>query len=343
MSGLTIREMNADDVDRFRALYRDVWGYNRPLAYDTWRLFDTPHGVCPTAVAMDGERFAALYTVWPIMLNLGGQPVLGAQSMDTMTHPDHQGKGLFVRTALACYDIAAARGIKAMYGLPNPHSYPGFVRRLNWDHTGDVWHYVRPLKMSRHARVPAPMKPMVDLGTKMLPTGRAGGFVVTEGTPPLDDVAALAAMAMEKDTCRIDRSQTWFDWRYANGALNGYRWTAARDANGRLAAVAVWGMRDETWGDVADRRAHLVELFGETPAAKSAALAAALTQARSAHAILMETLCSIPPTERVLRRAGFFRHRKAPLIARKTTAENLPANIHDHHAWRIMGGDVDTF
>ena len=44
--------------------------------------------------------------------------------MDTMTHPDYQGQGVFTKLAKACYDITAIDGYRVLYGFPNPYSYP---------------------------------------------------------------------------------------------------------------------------------------------------------------------------------------------------------------------------
>ncbi len=95
---------------------------------------------------MDGDRAAGFYTAWPVRLRLGKETVLGAQSMDTMTHPDYRGRGLFIKLAQACYDLAASKGYEVFYGFPNQNSYSGFIRRLNWDHTGDITHWLRPIR-----------------------------------------------------------------------------------------------------------------------------------------------------------------------------------------------------
>tara|TARA_Y100001960_G_C14743441_1_gene864316 strand:- start:1256 stop:2329 length:1074 start_codon:yes stop_codon:yes gene_type:complete len=343
MKEYPIREMNTHDIDRFRELYKAVWGFNRPLGFDKWRLFDTPHGTCPTAVAMDGDRFAGLYTLWPISLYLAGTEVLGGQSMDTMTHPDHQGRGLFTKLALASYEIAASRGVKALYGFPNPNSYPGFVNKLNWDHTGDITHYIRLLRISNHPRVPTVVKPVCDIVAHLIPKGKFGPFRITNKRPPEESIIEIIASDTEPNVCSISKSTKWFQWRYTSESENGYKWITAYSKNDKACGFGVWGMREEGWGGSRDMRAHLVELVGASEGAKRAVLAAIIKEAFESHAMLLETLCSYPSTERVLRRAGFIRHRRAPLITRKTTTSNLPANIHNHSTWRIIGGDVDTF
>jgi hypothetical protein len=77
---------------------------------------------------------AAFYGVIPMLALIDNTPVLIAQSADTLTHPDHQRKGLFVRLAQMTYELAKAEGINFIFGFPNENSYPGFVNKLKWSH-----------------------------------------------------------------------------------------------------------------------------------------------------------------------------------------------------------------
>ena len=340
---LTIREATADDLAAIRDLYQAVWGYTRPSDYDQWRFFTPPDGICPIALAEDCGRLAGAYTLWPARLNIGGEIVLGAQSMDTMTHPDYQGRGLFTKLALACFEMAAARGFEVLYGFPNPLSYPGFVRRLNWDHTGDIVHWIRPLKLSGHAKIPAGVGLLADGATVLLPGGGRGGYRIVRGPLGGGQFSNFVDEVTEvKDLCRIHHAPTWMDWRYGASSHNQYEWIQVWQGD-TLKAVIVWGMRSKIWGDIADRRAHLVEIIGSEGSACLAGVSAALKDARSRGAILMETLCNESTLLKILRRASFFAHRRAPFIVRSLTARNLAANIHNHETWRIIGGDVDTF
>ncbi len=84
---------------------------------------------------------AAYYGVFPIRMDLHGKELLAAQSGDTMTHPDHRGKGLFIKLAMQTYSLAKDLGIHFVFGFPNENSYPGFVKKLNWQHYSNVNHY----------------------------------------------------------------------------------------------------------------------------------------------------------------------------------------------------------
>ncbi len=81
---------------------------------------------------------AAYYGVFPIMVLHEGKRVLTAQSGDTMTHPKHQGKGLFTKLAQMTYELAHSEGIELVWGMPNKNSYPGFVKKLNWIDNGNL-------------------------------------------------------------------------------------------------------------------------------------------------------------------------------------------------------------
>lgn len=339
---LTIRAATADDVDILRVLYHATWGYNRPRIFDHWRYVMSPDGLCPVTLAVDGERLVGAYSLWPARMKIGGEVVLGAQSMDTMTHPDYQGKGIFTRLAEACFDLARARGFRILYGFPNPLSYPGFVRRLGFPHVADVMHWVRPIRPSLHPRVPTLIGPLADAGMLLWPSGRRHAMEIRIGRPPDDELQKIIDASADEATCRVARSLAWLKWRYDAASSNNYRWICAY-RSGELRGVGVWGMRDASWGGIADGRAHLVELMGDNAAALEAVLAAVIFDARAGRALLLETLSNIPPVEKALSRAGFLRHRKAPLIVKLLDDANYALDAASGSHWRIMGGDVDTF
>ena len=84
---------------------------------------------------------AAFYGVFPYMMEYKGEKILGAQSGDTMTHPDHKGKGLFTALGKMTNELAKREGIKFMFGLPNKFSYHGLVKSLQWTHVDDMNNY----------------------------------------------------------------------------------------------------------------------------------------------------------------------------------------------------------
>ncbi len=87
-------------------------------------------------VAYTVDHFpAAYYGVFPQLIHYNNKDYLVAQSGDTMTHPDHQKKGLFVALAKHTYEYCVHLGIQAIFGFPNKNSYPGFINKLDFKET----------------------------------------------------------------------------------------------------------------------------------------------------------------------------------------------------------------
>jgi hypothetical protein len=84
-------------------------------------------------IAFTEEKFpAAFYGVIPCHFKIDDKIFLAAQSVDTMTHRDHQRRGLFMQLAEKTYEAAKQEGVQFIFGFPNQNSYAGFVK-LKWE------------------------------------------------------------------------------------------------------------------------------------------------------------------------------------------------------------------
>ena len=86
------------------------------------------------ADAWDGERLAAHYVTCPMEAVVEGRVAKGLLSLNTATHPDYQGRGLFTTLAQAAYAQGAAAGYEFVVGVANANSTPGFLKRLEFQH-----------------------------------------------------------------------------------------------------------------------------------------------------------------------------------------------------------------
>lgn len=130
-------------------------------------------------VAYDSSmRPAAHYSVFPIQINHYGKVVLAAQSGDTMTHPDHQKRGLFVALGKKTYALASQEGIEFVYGFPSPNSHQGLIR-LGWEFHGrmqDVIITVSTLPLSGFAKTYPIFKPLYKAYSNLLLKSWPGQF-----------------------------------------------------------------------------------------------------------------------------------------------------------------------
>jgi GNAT superfamily N-acetyltransferase len=97
-----------------------------------WLYVDNPDGEALGFDAYLGEELAAHYVCVPARVAVRGESVLGLLSLNTATHPAHQGKGLFTRLAEKTYAEGARRGFSCIYGVANANSTPGFTRKLQF-------------------------------------------------------------------------------------------------------------------------------------------------------------------------------------------------------------------
>jgi len=329
---LVFRPITAANVDAVAALYFLCFGVRPSAAYIRWRYLDTPTGLTPTMLAFDQANCVGCYALWPTGLLLDGRQVSGGQAIDSMTHPDLRGRGLFVEVAERCYDNLRKLGYQVLYGFPNDNAYSVRVRRLNWDHVIDIYHWARPLWLLD----PPQVGRLIAAASLLWPLPAAPRDLRIETIRPDDEaIATLLESEQTKNVCRVERTAEWLAWRYHIDSGRDYKWIAVY-AGDVLKCFAVWDF------DPVSRRAHLSELVGQStclPAALKYALAAA-------HACKARTLNAFTNDERLvslLKSSGFIRRSLQRFMVRSLTGNTLPANIHLPAAWRMSGGDFDAF
>lgn len=154
-------------------LYESAFNQNTTIAYYQHKMDTGYLGVKHLgylAYTESGEP-AAFYGVFPYPMEYNGKFYLAAQSGDTMTSPAHGGKGLFTTLAKMTYDLAKAEGIQFIFGFPNDNSYPGFVKKLSWEHKENMTNYewkVNTLPLAGIAKKIALFQPVYSLYSKFV-------------------------------------------------------------------------------------------------------------------------------------------------------------------------------
>lgn len=96
------------------------------------RYLENPYDDLCMCVAIEDDRLISNYAVSPSRVVVGDKSYKSALSLNTMTHPDFCGKGLFVTLAKALYDKLMSEGYKIVYGCPNYLSNQIFCSKLDW-------------------------------------------------------------------------------------------------------------------------------------------------------------------------------------------------------------------
>ena len=135
MSNYDLIPLSEDNLRHLDTLYKNVYGKKRSPGYYMSKYSTLYTGVQYVGfIALSGSEPVAYYGVIPVRCSIGGETVLGAQSCDTMTHPDHRKKGLFIALAIRTFELAKKQNIHFVFGFPNQNSYPGFIKKLGFLH-----------------------------------------------------------------------------------------------------------------------------------------------------------------------------------------------------------------
>ena len=338
-----IRPVRKDDFEGLCALYARVWQRNRDTRYDRMRFTDTLDGLPIATVAQSQEdgRIAAYYGLWPQPLALPTGTVSAAQSYDSMTDPDFQGRGLFSKLAKATYRQGAERGVSIVFGAPNGNSHHAFLKHLGFAVPGEISSFVRPLSLAGVTPLAPVAAPILSLGAQAQP----GGYKIARERPSNDDLAELFAAhsggrrnGRGGPAFRVQRDAAWYDFRYQDAGRFAYRWVALHSGDS-LVGVAVWGLELEPSGRFV--RANLNDVVAQDEKAEAALVQAVMHDARQAGAHLLHVVTTFPGRSALFRKLGFIRVRKTPLIARTLDAESHAGNPFLEDGWDLVGGDFD--
>ncbi len=332
----TIWEGRPEDSHALRELFQECFGYDRGEHHDQWKFADNPAGAPAFMVAEDAGRIVGSNLQWPTPIRIGAEVILGAQSIDTMTHPDYRGQGMFARLGKATFGCAADRGVELLVAFPNSQSYHGAVRTVGWEPIGDAPMYLRPLRPSLHPRVPSWAGPGIDRAARLIPRGGKRGIETRVAQPAGAELASLwQAADRDRSGCRVDKDAAYFDWRFDARAGRQYRWVCAY-RNGALSAAAVWGVDNHSG------QATLAQLVGTDDNAMRAALAQVVNQALASGCAAMSAIGRDDHLNGILRRSGFFRHGSFPIVVKQLTARTFPVDIRNSASWTFFGADLDT-
>lgn len=171
---------------------------------------------------MVAELDGRLVAVRPFMrwrFRRGDDILTAARAVDTATHPDARGKGLFRTLTEAGIELLREEGADFIFNTPNDQSRPGYLK-MGWVEAGHIPVGFRPrsiftLANLRGARVPATKASLsMDFGLS-----------VEEG---------LAATALDDGSVErwvTDHDLSTLRWRFSQGPVT-YRWVPGPSRSG---------------------------------------------------------------------------------------------------------------
>ncbi len=139
---MEIITLNRESFKNYMKEFADLYTlcFNVPMTQKEveWRYLDNPNKDILSCIALDKGKLVANYSTSPIRLIKKGKVIKAALSLNTMTHPDYIGQGLFVKLASMVYSHMQEDNYKLVMGFPNNISHRTFITKLNWKDIGIV-------------------------------------------------------------------------------------------------------------------------------------------------------------------------------------------------------------
>jgi hypothetical protein len=193
----------------------------RHRALFAWKHRDNPFGPSLSWVAVDGETVVGvrLFMRWGFLL--GGRHIRAVRAVDTATHPEARGLGVFRALNLRGVDEMTAQGVDWVFNTPNKQSLAGNLS-MGWRRLGRLPLALRPASVRVAPRLAAARVP-ADLWSVPTSAGEDAASVLVEAA---ELSHLLASQPPAHGDVRTARSPRYLQWRYGAGPV-GYRaWLA---------------------------------------------------------------------------------------------------------------------
>lgn len=335
---LRIRPADEGDTDGILELLKLSLGEGsipRDEAYWSWKHVENPFGPSPALVAEADGRIVGLRVFMRWTWERDGEEVRAVRAVDTATHPDWQGRGIFTRLTLGLVERMEEEGVEFVFNTPNRYSRPGYLK-MGWSAVGRTSLCVRPQRPLRLIRTMATREAEPDVGPRN--ETPLQGFSLAEQLerPELDRVIGSRAADSRLST-RVSR--TYLRWRYEQ--IPGFTYHAAGSWQAGEEALVVFRLRSRN-GLAEVRLCEILTAAGRAAERRAASLVRRAIRATGPDYVAAMAAAGTPARRAVLR-AGFL---PAPRLGPILTVRSLSRNrtdLTDRSSWRLTIGDLELF
>lgn len=122
------------DIENYSNLLSSVFTETKKFTTDfiKWQYTENPNGNVIGFDAYDGDVLVGHYVTIPVVYKINDKSTKGLLSLNTATHPNHQGRGLFTQLAEKTFQLAKDLGYEFVIGVANQNSTPGFLKKLGF-------------------------------------------------------------------------------------------------------------------------------------------------------------------------------------------------------------------
>jgi GNAT superfamily N-acetyltransferase len=336
---LTLRMATPEDTLSILDLVRRSLGEGkvpRQRDYWEWKHFENPFGATPCLLAESEGRLVGLRAFMRWTWRAAGVTVPAVRAVDTATHPEWRGRGIFTRLTLALVDQVRAEGTAMVFNTPNAQSRPGYLK-MGWESLGHTPLWVRPLGPRRMIRALLSR----SSGSGELDRTRTAGAAVSNLLEEPALSRFLDGLTGAWDRFSTPLTSSYLRWRYS--AVPGFEYRALWSLDGEEGAALVFRVKSRK--TLAELRLCQV-LIGSGDRSRRIGRDLLRSLASDVDAVFATAMAAPgTPARRVLLRAGFVpATRSGPIM----TVRPLAAMINGldprrRSAWDLSIGDLELF
>lgn len=146
---MKIREATHNDIPQIlKVLKASLGETSSKKTEEVWRYkhIENPFGESLVLIAEEGNEIIGVRAFMRWRWQKGEQVYSAFRAVDTATHPDHQGKGIFKKLTLRALEIGKERGDHFVFNTPNAQSKPGYLK-MGWEEVDKLKIQLRPLNL----------------------------------------------------------------------------------------------------------------------------------------------------------------------------------------------------
>lgn len=207
-TNMEVRQAKEEDIPHIVNLLKVSLGETlmpKSEQFWRWKHIDNPFGESPVLVCWENGVLIGVraFMRWEWIMN--GRIFRTVRAVDTATHPDHQGKGIFRKLTLSLVDKCEKEGVDFVFNTPNLKSKPGYLK-MGWTEAGrlPIHISVQPINLFKHLVTGFNTSKEVHNGRDLEPLSR----------PDVEDILMPGMYASSKLVTHV--TSKYLRWRYSD-------------------------------------------------------------------------------------------------------------------------------
>ncbi len=206
---MEVREATEEDIPAIVNLLKQSLGESlmpKSEKYWRWKHLENPFGKSPVLVCWEGNTLTGVRAFMRWQWIHQGKVIRAVRAVDTATHPDHQGKGIFKKLTLSLVDTCTRDGDQFVFNTPNKQSKPGYLK-MGWEEAGKL-----PVSM----RVEKPLSILLNLVKQQPASPDQDRTKINYYLQHADLESLLVEHHQQQTKINTNTSVTYLKWRYGN-------------------------------------------------------------------------------------------------------------------------------